>query len=153
VRRLGPDLTREDPSPGELWVRAHSLLDAETPVVDLLLDQRVASGIGNVYKSEVLFLAGCSPLRCLADLGREDLSALYAIASHWLRRNLGGGPRIIRQEEDGRGPLWVYGRAGLPCLRCGRGIRRQQLGRNPRSTYWCPACQGGPVHRESIAVE
>lgn len=141
MRRLGPDLTREEPQPSVLWARALERLDRDTPVVDLLLDQRVASGVGNVYKSEALFLTGCSPFVRLADLTPEDLTGLYRTAAQWLRRNLGGGPRITREIPDGRGPLWVYGRAGLPCLRCGTEIRRLPLGRNPRSTYWCPRCQ------------
>ena len=71
--RLGPDLTREDPDPEGLRRRALELLPSETPVVDLLLDQRVASGIGNVYKSEVLFLTRRSPLLRMADSGNRRL--------------------------------------------------------------------------------
>jgi endonuclease VIII len=139
--RLGPDLTREVCDPDRLWGRALELLPGDTPVVDLLLDQRVAAGIGNVYKSEVLFLTRCSPLLRLHDLSCADISALYRTAGGLLNENLTGGPRRTRPGDDGRGLLWVYGRAARPCLRCGTPVRRERLGRNPRSTYWCPACQ------------
>lgn len=139
--RLGPDLTREDPPPEDLARRALGLLPAAAWVTDLLLDQRVASGIGNVYKSEVLFMTRRSPLLRLADLGPADWSALYGTAARLLRANLAGGPRITRPGADGRGTLWVYRRAGLGCFACGQPVQRAPLGRNPRSTYWCPVCQ------------
>lgn len=141
-RRLGPDLTREALDVDLVRRRALALNTPDTPIVDLLLDQRVACGIGNVYKSEVLFLTGQPPLLELKELGLRDFADLYGTAARLLRRNLGGGPRITRETPDGRGPLWVYGRAGLPCLMCATPLRRGRLGRNPRSTYWCPACQG-----------
>jgi endonuclease-8 len=141
--RLGPDLIREDPDPDALRRRALELLSGETPLVDLLLDQRVASGIGNVYKSEVLFLSRRSPLLRIADLANGDWSDLYGTAARLLRANLSGGPRVTRDIQDGRGRLWVYGRAGLGCFACGRAIVRERIGRNPRSTYWCPSCQSG----------
>ena len=140
-QRLGPDLIREGFEVERLMARAWALRPPDTPVVDLLLDQRVACGIGNVYKSEVLFLARCSPLASLAELSTADFAALYGTAARLLRANLAGGPRITRPIPDGRGPLWVYGRAERPCLVCGTVLRRAPLGRRPRSTYWCPACQ------------
>ena len=139
--RLGPDLARGNPDPVLVHRRALELLPADTPVVDLLLDQRAACGIGNVYKSETLFITRRSPLLRLADLGPEDIADLYLTAARLIQRNLGGGPRVTREVQDGRGILWVYGRAGLPCLVCGTPVQRERLGRNPRSTYWCPDCQ------------
>lgn len=139
--RLGPDLTREPPPIESLLDRALTLLDPSVEVTDLLLDQRIASGIGNVYKSEVLFLEGCSPRARLGELSIERLTALYRTAGRLLMENLGGGPRTTRRVPDGRGILWVYGRAGLECLRCGMPIERAMLGRMPRSTYWCARCQ------------
>lgn len=141
-RHLGPDLIREHRDPDQLWDRARELLPGDTPVVDLLLDQRVAAGIGNVYKSEVLFLARRSPFLRLLDLRPSDVTQLYNIAARLLNQNLQGGPRRTRPADDRQGRLWVYGRAARPCLTCGTPIRRATLGRAPRSTYWCPACQG-----------
>lgn len=139
--RLGPDLTREEPESEALLRRARELLSADTLVVDLLLDQRVAAGIGNVYKCETLFLALCHPSARFGELSPERFARLYATAGRLLRANLGGGPRVTRDPGDGRGALWVYDRAGRPCLRCGGSIRRDPIGANPRSTYWCPSCQ------------
>jgi endonuclease VIII len=140
-RRLGPDLTREAPEAERIRGRALALNPPDLPLVDLLLDQRIACGIGNVYKSEVLFLTRRPPLLHLEALSPQDFADLYGTAARLLRRNLAGGPRITREIPDGRGPLWVYGRAGLRCLVCETPVRRERLGRNPRSTYWCPGCQ------------
>jgi endonuclease VIII len=149
--RLGPDLSRDAPTAESLLLRARNLLSPETELVDLLLDQRIASGIGNVYKSEVLFLERCAPRTRFGDISEETFAALYRTAERLLLNNLGGGPRITRTADDGRGILWVYGRAGLPCFRCGASLLRERLGQHARSTYWCPACQsGGKRFRERI---
>jgi endonuclease-8 len=140
-RRLGPDLVRGELDSTLVLRRIESLLAPDTLLTDLLLDQRVACGIGNVYKSEVLFLQGQSPRRRIDQTAEDVLQALYATASDLLRRNLGGGPRRTRFTGDGRGNLWVYGRAASPCLRCGESVRWDHIGARPRSTYWCPACQ------------
>ena len=141
--RLGPDLSRDAPAAESLLRRARDLLHPETELVDLLLDQRIASGIGNVYKSEVLFLERCAPRTRLGDISEETFTALYGRAERLILNNLGGGPRITRTVDDGRGILWVYGRAGKPCFRCGTSLLRECLGQHARSTYWCPACQSG----------
>jgi endonuclease-8 len=139
--RLGPDLSRDAPAAESLLHRARDLLIPETELVDLLLDQRIASGIGNVYKSEILFLERCGPRTRFGDISEETFAALYRTAERLLLSNLGGGPRITRTIGDGRGILWVYGRAGQPCLRCGTSLVRERLGKHARSTYWCPGCQ------------
>lgn len=139
--RLGPDLIQEQLAPDAILRRIDALLAPDTLVVDLLLDQRIAAGIGNVYKSEVLFLERRSPRQRLCDLHADDIAALYRRAARLLRANLGGGPRTTRDNRDRRGRLWVYGRFDLPCLRCGAPIQRANLGVTPRSTYWCRGCQ------------
>lgn len=139
--RLGPDLTHGAFDPALLWARALELLPGDTWVTDLLLDQRVAAGIGNVYKSEVLFVTRHSPLLRLCHLTLADFSQLYRTAGVLLNENLTGGPRRTRPNNDGRGWLWVYGRAAQPCLVCGTFICRAALGVNLRSTYWCRVCQ------------
>jgi len=148
--RLGPDLTGEGLDPGLPARRARDLLAPETRLVDLLLDQRVASGIGNVYKCEVLFLSRQSPRQRLGEVPNVMLEAMYGLAAELLRRNLAGGPRVTRFIGDGRGDLWVYGRADRPCFRCGTRVRRDPIGDNPRSTYWCPLCQTGPVSAATV---
>lgn len=139
--RLGMDLIREQLEEEALLDRVRRLLPPATLMVDVLLDQRLAAGIGNVYKSELLFLRRHSPSATLGGLSDQDLVALYRQAAELLRANLGGGPRITRFARDRCGHLWVYGRRDLPCLRCHTPIRRAVLGAQPRSTYWCPRCQ------------
>jgi endonuclease VIII len=139
--RIGPDLSRDAPAAEHLLRRARDLLHPDTELVDLLLDQRIASGIGNVYKSEVLFLERCEPSTRLGDISEETFAALYRTAERLLLNNLGGGPRVTRTDDDGRRILWVYGRAGKPCFRCGTSLLQEHLGQHARSTYWCPACQ------------
>lgn len=152
-RRLGPDLARIAPAVlSGIHARAVELADWDTPLVDLLLDQRIACGIGNVFKSEVLYVNRCSPRLRLRDLTPAGLEGLYTSAAVLIQRNLHGGPRVTREARDGRGHLWVYGRRGLPCLACGAPIERALLGRNPRSTYWCPRCQDGAGPGGAIAA-
>jgi len=139
--RLGGDLISEPLDAAALLERARQLLPPATLMVDVLLDQRLAAGIGNVYKSELLFLRRHAPVTTLGALSDQALLALYQQAVELLRANLGGGPRQTRFAPDRRGRLWVYGRRDLPCLRCGTPIRRAILGAQPRSTYWCERCQ------------
>jgi len=142
LRRLGPDLVAAaEPDWATLVARARHLVAPDAPLADALLHQGVAAGIGNVYKSEVLFLRGLHPLRRLDSVGDGDVLALYRTARELLRRNLGGGRRTTRDASDGAGRLWVYGRAGRPCLRCTAPLESAQLGRGRRVTTWCPRCQ------------
>ncbi len=139
--RLGPDLITDGLDFGELGRRACELLEENALLADVLLDQRVASGIGNVYKSEVLFIEQLMPNTRLSEIATVDLERCFSTAADRLRRNLGSGQRVTRLEKDGAGPLWVYGRMGLFCLRCEGRIVSRRLGRYHRSTYWCPDCQ------------
>jgi len=139
--RLGPDLIADGVGTEAIVRRARDILEEDALLADALLDQRVACGIGNVYKSEVLFLEGWSPQTRLGDLADGDLARCFATAADLLRRNLGGGRRVTRFVADGAGRLWVYGRRGKPCLRCEAPVVSTRLGRHHRSTYWCPTCQ------------
>lgn len=138
--RLGPDLLAPRFDPAEAVARARERQAPVSPLVDVLLDQRIACGIGNVYKCELLFLAGRDPLTQLGAIDDAALGAIYAEARALLQRNLGGGPRRTRFDDAGA-PLWVYGRRGEPCLRCGTPIQYTRMGSDMRSTYWCPRCQ------------
>ena len=135
IRALGPDLCGEDPDIDEALRRMASL-DPATPVGVAMLDQRVASGVGNVYKSEVLFACGVDPFATLDDLDEPIRRQLLDTASRLLRLNLGGGPR--RTVREG---VAVYERGGRPCRRCGTLIRSRRQGETGRSTWWCPSCQ------------
>jgi len=141
--RLGPDLLGEELDLELVVKRARQFVEAETPLADLLLDQRAACGIGNVYKSEVLFMEGQGPVATVGVVPDAAIRRLYQRARSLLLRNLGGGRRVTRFANDGQGRLWVYGRQGAPCFRCGAEIQYARLGRDRRSTYWCPVCQDG----------
>ena len=143
LSQLGPDLVREGWDEDEA-IRRLRTLEGTREIADALLVQRVAAGIGNVYKSEVLFLEGIHPRVSLAMLPDDTLRALLRRASTLLRRNLGDGPRTTRPTLGGA-RLWVYGRGGKPCLRCQTPIVRFMV---TRSTYFCPRCQ---PERERIA--
>ncbi len=140
--RLGPDLVADTVTGDELVRRAREIPDPDWLIADVLLDQRVAAGIGNVYKSEVLFIEGLLPQLPVREVDDERIARCFATAADLLRRNLGGGPRVTRFATDGAGRLWVYGRRGLPCLRCDERVESARLGRHHRGTFWCPGCQG-----------
>lgn len=139
-QRSGPDLTR-GAAPAEVIGRARRLCAPDAPVVDALLDQRIAAGIGNVYKSEVLFLAGLDPATPLGAIDDTRLGAVFATAAGLLAANVHRARRRTRPASAEGDALWVYGRGGKPCLRCAAPILRASLGRHWRSCYWCPACQ------------
>jgi endonuclease-8 len=141
VTHLGDDLLGPAPDRAAIVGRARSRLPADTLLVDVLLDQRIAAGIGNVYKSELLFLAGLPPTTTLGNVDDQVLAALYSDAQRLLRANLGGGPRTTRSAGDDAGRLWVYNRGGRPCHRCRTPIAAARLGARPRGTWWCPRCQ------------
>jgi endonuclease-8 len=108
----------------------------------VLLDQRVAAGIGNVYKSELLWLHRLAPSTPLGSLDPAGRRALYADAARLLRANLGPGARVTVPGVPGG--LAVYGRGGRTCPRCRDTVRRATLGTPPRGTWWCPGCQHEP---------
>jgi endonuclease VIII len=155
VAALGPDLLagarRGDR--GEAIRRLYAC--GAMPIERALLDQRVIAGIGNIFKSEVLFVAGVHPETAASALGEEGLGRIVDIAERLLRMNVGntssGGittVRSLRQSIGRAGPddrLYVYGRAGRPCRTCGTPIMMRKTGADARSTYWCPQCQ-----RESV---
>jgi endonuclease VIII len=111
-------------------------LNPDTEIGVALLDQRVAGGIGNVYRSEVAFACGVDPFAPLTHLDRDGRRELWRTASELLRRNLGPGPR--RTVPQG---LAVYDRAGRPCRVCGTAIAVRRQGETARPTWWCTGCQ------------
>jgi endonuclease-8 len=143
VDHLGPDLCRADADLDRALARMAAIPGAETEIADVLLDQRVAAGVGNVYKSEVLFAARLDPFTPLGAVDVPVRRRLLEIATAQLRANLGPGPRATVPSG-----LAVYRRSRRPCLVCGTPIRLRYQGPNRRSTYWCPRCQlrpGGPA--------
>jgi endonuclease VIII len=142
LRRLGPDLCEPVPDLDES-VRRSQQLGAARPIGEVLLDQRVASGIGNVYRCDVLFLHGLHPTTPTDAIPAEGRRVLFATAAELLRANLETRSRTtVADAADGT--LWVYGRAGEPCRRCGTAVERGHLGEQARVVYWCPSCQPAP---------
>lgn len=137
---LGPDLCKAESLTGEVLDevvgRVARLAAAGTTLGEALLDQRIAAGIGNVYKSEACFAVGIDPGTPIERVDDDARRRVWSIAARQLQANLGAGPR----RTHGQG-LAVYGRRGLPCHRCGTPIRVTRHGEQARSTYWCPICQ------------
>ncbi len=142
---LGPDLLADEIDPAEAVRRLRDPGRADWSIAEALLDQRALAGIGNVYKSEALFVERVDPFAAVRELADETLLRLVLRARELLLANRGGGPRTTTTPELARSGrrLWVYGRAGRPCPRCRSPIMSRRHGRLPRTTYWCPRCQGG----------
>ncbi len=146
---LGPDLLAPDFDAVEAVARLSARRGVA--IADALLDQAALAGIGNVYKSEVLFAAGVSPFTDVADLDGEVLTRIVGLAHRLLRVNVddgrrpGGlataGARRTTGRLDPAARLWVYGRGGRPCRRCGAPVQRAVQGPHARGTYWCARCQ------------
>jgi len=136
LARLGPDLCEPEVDLDAVLARFEGVAGPDDEIGDLLLDQRIAAGIGNVYKSETCFACGIDPFTPAAGVPDETRRRLYATAHRLLRANLGAGPR----RTWGSG-VAVYRRRGQPCPRCGTPVRMRRQGAQARSTYWCPECQ------------
>jgi endonuclease-8 len=133
VSGLGPDILAETPDIDSMAVGLRST-GPHRAVGEVLLDQRLVAGIGNVWRNEGLWHARVSPWTPLADLSDADLRSVLDAAATLMRRSL----------ENGKPTRSVYRRAGRHCLRCGMPIRSRPQGDAARTAYWCPGCQGGP---------
>ena len=129
---LGPDILARPPDVEEIRRRARAG-PPETALGELLLDQRVVAGIGNIWRCEALFLERRSPWAPVSSLTDEELGALVSTAARIMGENLG--------PFTGRPQRWVYRRTGRPCRRCGTAIQSRAQGDQARITYWCPSCQ------------
>lgn len=134
---LGPDATDAAFTPTGLAARLANRRGAIKPA---LLDQRVVAGVGNIYACEALWYARVHPGTACRGLDACAFGAIVAGIRRALRRALARPARVYGSEAaPGTARLNVYGRAGLPCRRCGTGIARVVLA--ARGTYFCPACQ------------
>jgi endonuclease-8 len=135
VQHLGPDVLADRFESSEVLRRARG---AVAPTVgELLLDQRVCAGIGNIYRCEALWLRRIDPWLPPAGLDDEALSELYRTARDLMRRSLAGAGFRPRHA--------VHARGGRPCPRCGTRIAVRAQGSLNRLTYWCPRCQSRHV--------
>jgi endonuclease-8 len=146
LRSMGPDLLGErfDETEAVRRMRARG----SQHIGDVLLNQRVVAGAGNIYKSEVLFLCGIDPFAPVSVLSDDELRRVLATARKYLMANLahpkGGIVTYTGYRRERRGAAeryFVYGRARKPCRVCGTAIRVAAQGPDARLTYWCPACQ------------
>ncbi len=145
LARLGPDLLAEPPNIDEMVRRALVAAHAGREIADVLLDQRIAAGIGNIYKSETLFERHVHPRTRVGQLTEPEIRALYETAAKLMRLNLLTRRRtavpLKRRPEPSSQRFFVYHRGGEPCLDCGTPIVRFVQGDMGRSTYYCPSCQ------------
>jgi endonuclease-8 len=135
VRTLGPDILA-DPADLDAMLANLRAVDQRLALGEALLDQRLVSGIGNLWRAEALWLARLSPWLPVGEAGDDELRSLLAQAAALMRRSLEGGAQARR----------VFRRAGRPCPRCGGRIRSRGQGDANRTAYWCGGCQrgGGP---------
>ncbi len=159
LAQLGPDLLDPAADLDEASARIRSHPSAMSSIAEALLDQRLLAGIGNVFRSEVLFIVGVDPYLPVGELADATLEELLRTARGLLAANLGGGERVTMPDALGAPPgttslprrdggLWVYGRVGRPCRRCGSVIRARPIGSPPRRLFWCPRCQAASARQQ-----
>jgi endonuclease-8 len=148
IRSLGPDVLSETFEVATVVENLRSRSSAQ--IADALINQRVLAGLGNVYKSEVLFLSSVNPFLQVDALSDSQLTSIVETGRRVLKMNVSEGLQMmttfggLRRTTHRTAPterLWVYGRARLPCRRCGTPIRVRKQGVDARLTYWCPTCQ------------
>jgi endonuclease VIII len=137
LSKLGPDILSAafDISDAVQRFRTRDTLS----LGEALLNQAIVCGVGNVYKSEALFLTGRDPFAPVSSLTDEQLAELIRTSRDLMLRNLQSFPRTTRFEAGEK--QWVYGRKDQPCFKCGTPIAMRRQGDLGRSTYWCPGCQ------------
>jgi endonuclease VIII len=146
LSRLGPDVLAPDFDGAEASRRLRAPERADFEIGVAILDQRALAGIGNVYKNEVLWIERVSPFAPVSLLDDATLDRLVSTARRLMLANIDArrGPERVTTAGDRGAPgsLYVYGRKGRPCRRCGAAIAVARQGTDlPRSTYWCPTCQ------------
>jgi endonuclease-8 len=147
MQRIGPDLLAPICDLEDVVERALARRGGERTIADVLLDQSVAAGIGNVFKSEIMFACGFDPERIVSTIDRESLTRAYAIARTMLECSVRDGHRdtvgVLTPWRGVAGAtrLWVYDRAGERCRVCGSTIVRSGVGEDARVTFHCRTCQ------------
>jgi endonuclease-8 len=153
IPKLGPDILSEEftVESGVRRLAAFAAANPRAEVAVVLLNQRVMAGLGNVYKSEVAFAAGVNPFRAMSTITQREMEQMAEFAQRYMQANVldGSGDGIVtyfgnrrttgNSNRDER--LWVYGRQGQECRRCGATVMMRKQGEQARSTYWCPGCQ------------
>jgi endonuclease-8 len=153
VPKLGPDILSESftvPG-GVVRMDAYARENPDAEIAVVLLNQRVLAGLGNVYKSEIAFAAGVNPFRPMRTITPREMELMVDAAQRYMKANVvdGKGDGIVTYSGNRRTThamdreerLWVYGRQGQECRRCGATVMMRKQGVQARSTYWCPECQ------------
>jgi endonuclease-8 len=162
ISMLGPDLLDDDFDQDEAVRRLRDKSRAEAEIGEAILDQRAVAGVGNVYKSEVLFIEKVNPFEKVGKLDTATLERILSTARALLQANARSDapagrtttvdPKTGKKLAPSR--LWVYDRAGRPCHRCGTIIRSDSQGAElPRVTYWCASveCQASAAEKKAAA--
>ena len=145
LARLGPDPLRADADPGPATAR---LRRSRAAIGTLLMDQSFVAGVGNVYRSEVLFRHGLDPWLAGREVDPVVWEAMWADLQVLLADGVRAGRIVTTHADDRERPFgrprkvdshYVYGRASLPCRRCSTTVRRADL--TARTIFWCPVCQ------------
>ena len=143
LRDLGPEPLSDAFSGNHLWQRSRGRKGA---VKNFIMDGKIVVGVGNIYASEALFMAGIHPMRAAGRVSAVRYEALAAAIRDVLRRAIAHGGTTLRDFSNSDGnpgyfaqELLVYERAGLPCFQCQAPVRRKVIGQ--RSSYYCPRCQ------------
>ena len=146
VAKLGPDPLRSDADPELAWRR---ISKSRRSIGALLMDQTVIAGVGNVYRSELLFRHRVDPMRPGTTISATEFDAMWTDLAALMKIGVRRGKIVaVRAEHDlgapsyrkGRPRTYVYRRAGDPCRVCGDAIRTTEL--EGRNLFWCPTCQG-----------
>jgi endonuclease VIII len=136
---LGPDLL--GPEFDADAALANLQARGSVAIGEALLDQRALAGIGNVVRNEILFMERVNPWSPVDAVSQDELERLVNAAQRVLRRAAASGNRTTTGDQRRSERLWVYGRAGRPCRRCGTRIEVSRQGDLVRLIYWCPSCQ------------
>ena len=168
VPKLGPDVLGDDftVEGGVARLATYGKENPEAEIAVVLLNQRVLAGLGNVYKSEVAFAAGVNPFRAMRTITSREMAVMVEVSQRFMKANvvdgsssLGRGEGIVTYSGNRRTThssnreerLWVYGRQGQECRRCGATVMMRKQGLQARSTYWCPECQPWMGMGETVA--
>lgn len=130
LRALGPDILHDPLDKDEIFRRV-SGLEPNYTIGEMLMNQRVVSGIGNIFRAEALFITSLDPWMSISELNRGDFDRLIDAAAALMQTSV----------SSRRNMPAVYKRTGRPCQRCGTPIKSTKLGDPPRTIYWCTACQ------------
>jgi len=150
LNALGPDVLHEDFDRHEAWKRLGTT--PSRAIGDALLDQTLVAGIGNIFKSEGLYLAGVNPMAPVGSVTQTQITRIWDVLIPIMESNSRRAGPIVTLDKGLRRNgerHWVYRRTGRACYRCGTPIERIRQGQLKRTTYFCPNCQSRPAEDQA----